>query len=430
MHRDISTRRRRFLLQTTALAAASGLAPWGPGAATAAPGDRPVRIGFSLAQSGGLAGAGRSALIARQMWRDDINAKGGLLGRPVELVIYDDQSNPALVPSIYSKLIDIDKVDILWGPYGTTLAMSVMAQVKQRDRLLIGMFVTDANEQVRHDKYVNVSPFGVTSESEFTAGFAKLAARLGLKKLAILSLDVESQQLWAGINRTVAKRLGIEIVFDQKYSATTTEFSSLLRSVNASKPDAVLIASYPNDSIYIVQALDEIGLAPSVQLFGGCMIGLQNAAILQRLGSQVNGIVNIATYVPEKTLTNPALDDFFRRYAEKAREAKADELGYYMAQYAYAQGQVTEQAVKATQTLDDARLTKYLHESEMNTIVGKFRFGKTGEFTAMRMVQVQFQGIKSGSLDQFRKPGSQVVVEPPELATGTVKVPFVKARSP
>ena len=82
-----------------------------------AQGKQPIRIGFSIAQTGPLSGAGKSGLLALQIWRDDVNARGGLLGRPVELVVYDDQGNPALTPGIYTKLIDVDKVDLLIAPY-------------------------------------------------------------------------------------------------------------------------------------------------------------------------------------------------------------------------------------------------------------------------------------------------------------------------
>src|SRR6185436_13853343 len=107
----------------------------------------PIRIGLSIAQTGPLSGAGKSGLVALEIWRDDINAGGGLLGRPVELVVYDDQSNPSMTPGIYSKLLDVDKVDLLIAPYATNPTAPIMPLVKQRDRLLIGNFALDVNAQ-------------------------------------------------------------------------------------------------------------------------------------------------------------------------------------------------------------------------------------------------------------------------------------------
>jgi len=93
----------------------------------------PIRIGLSIAQTGPLSGAGKSGLVALQIWRDDVNAGGGLLGRQVELVVYDDQSNPSMTPGIYSKLLDVDKVDLVVAPYATNPTAPIMPFVKQRD---------------------------------------------------------------------------------------------------------------------------------------------------------------------------------------------------------------------------------------------------------------------------------------------------------
>src|SRR5262249_6796557 len=120
---------------------------------------KPIRIGLSIAQTGPLSAGGKPGLLALQIWRDDVNAHGGLLGRPVELVVYDDQGNPALTPGTYPKLFDFEKVDLLIGPYGSNPTAPVMPLVKRRDLLLIGNFALDANAQIRHDKYFGIMPW-------------------------------------------------------------------------------------------------------------------------------------------------------------------------------------------------------------------------------------------------------------------------------
>ena len=126
---------------------------------------KPIRVGLSIAQTGPLSGAGKSGLLALQIWRDDVNARGGLLGRPVELVVYDDQGNPAMTPGIYTKLLDVDKVDLLVAPYATNPTAPIMPLVKQRDLLLMGNFALDANAQIRHDKYFNNQPWSSAKDS-------------------------------------------------------------------------------------------------------------------------------------------------------------------------------------------------------------------------------------------------------------------------
>src|SRR5512143_2535479 len=121
---------------------------------------QPIKIGMSMPQTGGLGAGGKAALLALNMWVEDINARGGLLGRKVQFIAYDDQTNPGLVPGIYTKLLDVDKVDLLIAPYGTNVTAPIMPLVKQRDLLLMGNFSFDVNARVRHDKWFNNAPWG------------------------------------------------------------------------------------------------------------------------------------------------------------------------------------------------------------------------------------------------------------------------------
>src|SRR3954462_10868552 len=119
----------------------------------------PVKIGMSMPQTGSLGAGGQAALVALRMWVEDVNAKGGLLGRKVELIVYDDQTNPANTPGIYTKLLDVDKVDLLFAPYGTVPTAPIMTLVKQRGLLLMGNFSFQANHTVKHDMWFNNAPW-------------------------------------------------------------------------------------------------------------------------------------------------------------------------------------------------------------------------------------------------------------------------------
>src|SRR5438874_11929644 len=110
-----------------------------PASAAAQTGE-PIKIGYSMALTGGLATNGKSALLAQKIWEEDVNARGGLLGRPVKLVYYDDKSSPAEVPAIYTKLLDVDRVDLVIGPYATAQIAPAMPVVMQKKKMLIGLF--------------------------------------------------------------------------------------------------------------------------------------------------------------------------------------------------------------------------------------------------------------------------------------------------
>lgn len=410
--------KQKWFLVAGVLAIAIGVA------APVAQAQQPIKIGHSMALTGTLGGGGKGALIGLQMWVEDVNAKGGLLGRKVELITYDDQSNPASTPGIYTKLLDVDKVDLLIAPYATVPTAPIMPLVKQRGKLLMGNFSFQVNHTVNHDMWFNNPPWN--DAASWSNNFFLAGKTLDAKTVAFLVADQEFAQNLARGAKTIAASLGLKTVYEQNYPPATVDFSSMIRAIRSAKPDIVYVMSYPNDSVGIVRSVHEIGVGPSVKLIGGGMVGLQFAPVMESLGSMLNGWVNYAAYVPEKTMDFPGVKGFLERYSKKAIEAKVDPLGYYLPPFNYATGQMIEQAVTATKSLDDKVLAKYIRENELKTIVGNIRYGKDGEWEKARMVMVQFRGVVDKNVDQFRQPGKQVIVEPAEYKTGNV-ISFDKA---
>ena len=151
-----------------ALGVAAALAlPAAPAAA------QDIRIGFSMAMTGGLGPNGKSALLAQKIWEEDINKKGGLLGRPVKLVYYDDQTNPSTVPGIYSKLLDVDKVDLIIGGYATNMLAPAMPLVMQRKRLFIGLLGPRREQRVQLSQLLRHDPVGTRSEARLHQGLLR-----------------------------------------------------------------------------------------------------------------------------------------------------------------------------------------------------------------------------------------------------------------
>ena len=384
-----------------------------------------VKIGMSMPQTGSLGAGGQAALLALRMWVDDVNQKGGLLGRKVEFIVYDDQTRADLTPGIYTKLLDVDRVNLLIAPYGTVPTAPVMPLVKERHKLLMGNFSFQVNAKVQHDMYFNNSPWN--DASSWSDGFFAAGKRAGAKTVAILAADNDFAQNLANGARTLAGKGGIKAVYDQNYPPSTTDFSSLIRAIRAAKPEMVFVMSYPNDSVAIVRAVNEIGVGSQVQIFGGGMVGLQFTPIMNSLGSLMNGILNYNSYVPGMKF--PGIEEFLKRYAQKAAEAKVDPLGFYLPPFNYAIGQILEQAINATKSIEDKALADWLHKNEVHTIVGPIRWGKDGEWAQARVVQAQFRGVHDKDVEQFRQPGKQVVIYPEAYKTGDVVTPFEKARS-
>ena len=320
----------------TFLGGAMAVAALGQGLGRALAQQPPIKIGMSMPQTGGLAGGGKASLLGIEIWRDDINAKGGLLGRKVELIVYDDKSSASETPAIYAKLVDVDKVDLLFAPYATVPTAPIMPFVKQRGLLLMGNFSFQVNSKVGHDMWFNNAPWGPADS--WASSFLDLGQKAGGKTMALLAADQEFAQNLALTARDVAKKRNLPVVFDQNYPPNTVEFSSIIRALKAAKPDIVYVASYPPDSAGILRAVNEIGIGDDVKIFGGGMVGLQFAAVMANLGSLLNGVVNYNTWLPEPSMYFDGTKEFFETYTKRAVEAKVDPLGYYLAPFGYADG--------------------------------------------------------------------------------------------
>jgi branched-chain amino acid transport system substrate-binding protein len=226
-----------------------------------------------MALTGGLAPNGRSALLAQKIWEEDVNARGGLLGHPVKLVYYDDQTNPAMVPGIYTKLLDIDNVDLIIGGYGTNLLEPVMPIAMQRRKVLIGLIGTAVNSTFKYVNYFSMIPTGPDPKASFTKGFLDLAVQQNPKPktVAIVAADAGHGLNAAEGARENVKAAGLSVVYDRRYPSATTDLVPVVRAISETNPDLVIVCSYPPDSLGIVRAVNEIGFKP--KMIGGAMVG-------------------------------------------------------------------------------------------------------------------------------------------------------------
>ena len=394
-----------------------------------APSGEPIRIGFGMGLTGGLASAGKAALLAMKIWEEEVNAKGGMLGRPVKLIYYDDQSNPATVPGIFTKLLDVDKVDIVMGDYGTNLLAPAMPIVIQKKMTFFALFGLDVNKEFGYERYFSMQPVGgLDPPVEFSRGFFEIAAAQNPKPqtVAIVGADAEFPKNAAEGARKNAKTAGMKIVYDKSYPPATTDFTPIVRAIDSSKADVVISFSYPPDATGMVRAANEVGL--KAKLFGGGLVGLQYSTIRQQLGSQLNGIVNYDFWQPAPTLQFPGIEEFLKKYQARAGAEGVDPLGYYLPPFAYANLQVMQQAVEGTKSLDQDKLAQYLKGHTMKTIVGDIEYGPNGEWKEARVLQLQFHDVKGSDLEQWRGVEKQRILWPEKYVTGKVVYPYSEAK--
>lgn len=388
----------------------------------------PIKIGFGMALTGGLSANGKPALVAMQIWKDDVNKKGGLLGRPVELVYYDDQTNPSTIPGIYTKLLDVDKVDLITSGYGTNLIAPLLPIAMERKLTLMGMFGLANNEKYQYPNYFQIQPAGPDPQTSTAIGFFELAAKQNPKPqtVAIVGADAEYPQNALVGARELIKRYGLKTVYDKTYPPSTVDYTPIVRAIKATNPDIVFVASYPPDSVGMLRAAHEVGLQPKI--FGGGMVGLMFTTVMTSMGSLLNGVVNYDFWAPEPPfLAIPGVKEFLKEYQARAEKAGVDPLGYYLPPYSYALVQVLGQAVEATKGLDQQKIADHIRATEFNTIVGKVKFGKNGEWAKGRTLMVQYQKISGNSIDQFRGPGKKVVLYPDEFKSGSIIYPYAAA---
>ncbi len=391
---------------------------------------KPILIGFSQSLTGFLSPNGKQALLGAEIWRDKINKEGGLIGRQVELKYYDDKSSPAEVPGIYTKLLDVDKVDLVVSGYATNEVAPAMPVIIRKGKTFVSLFALDVNAQFKYPKYFSILPTGPNTKISFTEGFFRVAEQQKPKPqtVALAYADADFSQNACEGARENAKKGGFKIVYDKSYPPPpkTTDFTPIVQALKAVNADLVVVCAYPADSVGMVLAANEVGLTP--KMFGGALVGLQATVFKEKLKGKLNGIVNYETWVPDKKEMYDGTEDFFKEYQARAKAAGVDPLGYYLGGWGYAQFQVLGDAIKGAKSIEDDKIAAHLKKGSFKTVMGPIKFGAKGEWAEGRMLAVQYHDITdAANLDTWRGMSYQTVLTPVNLATGKVIYPYEKA---
>lgn len=401
----------------------------GLGLAGVARAAEPIKVGFSMALTGPVGVAGKQCLLALEIWRDDVNAKGGLLGRPIQLVYYDDQSNPGNVPPIYTKLTEVDHVDLLIGPYATNMVAPAIPVLMQKHLMTLGLFANAANSSFHYDRYFSMLPTGPNPKRAFSDGLFELAKaeKPQPQTVALIAADAEFAQNAIEGARESARAFGFKIIYDKSYPPSTTDFASIMRAVQAANADIVYGAAYPPDTVGIVTAANEIKLTPKI--FGGALIGLLSTPIKMKLGPLANGIVYSESFPNAPTYRFKGTDEVMEKYHARAGAAGADPLGYGYVPLTYAAGQILADAVTATKSLDQGKLADYIRTHSFDTVGGNgIAFGKDGEWKETRMTFTQLVHVNGHDVRQFDDPKKTLVVWPAKFKSGDMVYPYATAK--
>ena len=375
-----------FMAATTAFGAAQGA-------------DKPIRVGVALSQSGNLADSAKLYFNGVELWRDQVNARGGLLGRPVELVVYDDRSDPATAARLYEKLITDDNVDILFGPWGSASAATASAVANKHSRVFINSGGASEQIQERGFKYVFQSAAPI---SAYVAAIGPFAAKHNLKTIAFFGRDYAAARDMAKSIKAIADKQGLKIVASEFFPAGTTDFSSMIAQARQLQPDIWVSVGYPNEAIEMVRQLKASNYLPKVFIHNGVSID----DFLKASGKDGEYAYGMSLYEPSlKTKGNV---EFVKAFEGKYKTAP----GYYSA-FSYGGATVMEEAVKKAGSLDQDKLRAVLTTLETDTVMGHH---KVDPQTGKQMGQ-------TGLLIQVRD-GKREIVMPEALKSQEPVVPM------
>jgi branched-chain amino acid transport system substrate-binding protein len=338
----------------------------------------PIRIGTTQSLTGSLQEFGTNQLRGLQMWVGDVNARGELLGRPVELVHYDDGSDPARSAQLYKKLIQEDKVELLVGPYSSkiTLAASQVAEQFDMPMLTLGASA-DAIWSRGYENIVGLD----TPSARYMDIALETAADKGAKTLALVYGDTDfTRDVVPGV-RSKAQELGIQLVLDESAASIgdIAAMVSRLRSVNA---DVIMAIAYLEGGVDLVRELRLAQVKPQMLVFG---VAASLAEFGQELQGEAEGVTGVTQWL--RGIRLPGAQDFAYRYRKL--------YGYNPGAYAalgYSGGQVIEAAVRLAGSTDHAAVRDQLHTMVFNSLLGIYKVDADGRQVGKSNYLFQWQG--------------------------------------
>jgi branched-chain amino acid transport system substrate-binding protein len=359
----------------------------------------PIRVGASISLTGSYAALGQNQHRGYQLCVKHVNEKGGVLGRKLEFVIYDDQSQPATGVRLYEKLITQDKVDLVLGPYSSAITEAV-ANVNEKYKMpMVAPMASTTSIFKKGRKYV----FMVQSPAEvYLEGLIDVAAKNGLKTVALINEDTLFPKASVQGTIEIAKKKGLQVVFSEAYPKGNTDFSALLTKLRAANPDVLGAATYFDDAVAITRQMKELNVNPKLY---GVTVGGDLPKFYELLGKNAEFVYGATQWEPE--LPYPGSKEFLAAYT---KEFPGADLSYHSAG-GYAGCQVLVEAVRQAGSLDGDKVREAILKLDYNNVYGGFKVDADGFQISHKMVMFQWQD------------GKKVIVWPDELAAGKARFP-------
>jgi branched-chain amino acid transport system substrate-binding protein len=360
--------------------------------------EQPIKVGVALSQTGSLADSAEHIRRGLVLWQEEANKRGGLIGRPVELVMYDDRSDTATASKLTERLITVDNVDVLIAPFGSGATAAASAVSERHKRVMIN--VAGAAEQIhqRGFKYIFqvVPPIG-----DYVKGVFHVAKASGLQTVAFASRDYVASRNAEGSVRGMAKALGMEVVLSEYFPAGTVDFGSIIARMRQLRPDVWISISYPNEAIDLVKQMKAANYAPAIFISNG----VSQEDFIRASGKDADFAFGISKYEPDQKTAGNA--EVVQRFKSRWKE----EPGYYAAM-AWAGMEVVGEAVRTAGGTDQDKMRAAILAMRMETPFGPFAVDEAGLQTAKKAMVVQVQN------------GRREIVWPFDVQTAKAVVPM------
>jgi branched-chain amino acid transport system substrate-binding protein len=358
------------------------------GAALAAPAGQPIRIGSTLALTGPLAATGQVHKIVGEIYVDQLNAKNGLFGRPVEWIVRDDQSKPELARTLYEQLITVDKVDLVIGPYATGAILSAMGVAQRYDKLLIH-HTFGIPSMAKYERQFPTWSLGPEPQTTFpnTVLDALAASPKPPKTIAIVTSKFPSVHFLSLGAREVAKKRGVKEVLFLEWEFGNRDYGPIAARIKEANPDFLWVGAIGLEGNQLLEAMKKLDYVPKEHFYlypsPGPMVKSPDA----------NYALAGTIFEEHPPFTsNPQAEAFIKVFNERAAKAGLPDTAVdTQAAASYSAWQVLEAAVTATKSLDDKVLATWLKKNQVGTIQGVLRFNGPNNYgdDLMRVKQVQ-----------------------------------------
>jgi branched-chain amino acid transport system substrate-binding protein len=338
----------------------------------------PVRVGVTTSLTGTYAVPGSNLLAGLKMWAHDVNSRGALLGRKVEIVSYDDQSDPATSARLYETLISDDRVDLLIGPYASDVTQAASEVAENHGFPMVSGSASATGIWSRG--YRNIFQVD-TPADRYMDLLIESAGNAGLTTIALAYAGSDFPREVARGVRTRAAAAGMKLVFDEEYREDSADFTGLVRRIKASNPDLVIGGTYLQDSIAFVREAKRQNFTPKALAF---TVGPALVEFGEALGPDADGILGVVAWMRSGNV--PMAYDFSFRY----KEMTGRNAGVHAA-YGYAAGQVLEAAVRLANSLDRDAVREQLQMMKFGSLLGRYRVDDSGKQQAKRTFVMQWQ---------------------------------------